>query len=227
MSLGKSIIPVIAADRRKQSEDEINYYIAATRQTILRACRRVKYKLEELAQRIRQCREDAYSIGISPEIWEKAQLGAVHNLFGDPNLMYRSESHRMHSVPYWNPTAQKVNIHSLGIMHEVANPEDQGATAKMEIVDFVEPGARVFIPFPYTVGGKHSSIHGVAPQLRPLPTGQIDEELDIGPTTYVEWCTYQRASTQSKCCKKMIVWSDYCLHLVCAKCGERQTGQER
>lgn len=166
--------------------------------------------------------ETALASGIELAVWLKALVDAGKRMYGDPQEMYESKAHLHHAVPYWNPTAHRLNIHALGLIV----PPKQGeklTPGNIQFQDWVEPGELVYIPYPDTTGGKYSSVAGVAPQLRPCPR-DVDDFLDLAPTTYAEWCTYQEGGVLSSCCGKMMVWSDQYHRLICSRCGERCTG---
>lgn len=222
--LGNLIMPAIAADKRKLAGEERIYWTSVVARKVIYGLRTLNHKDYFTSKAIENARRMALEAGVYEYIWIDSLKTALHRVFGNPNHMYETQRQRHHAVVYWNPTAHKVNVFALGLMHEVANPEDNGASAKLETIQFVEPGERIFIPFPYTVGGKHSTITGVAPQLRALPQEHVDENLDIMPTTYVEWCTFQSPIVTSPCCSRAIVWSDNHRRLMCVKCGQRCTG---
>lgn len=154
---------------------------------------------------------------ICRQVWwteEQAQevLRRMVNLYyGDPLIM-SSVAQRQFSVPYWNPTKHRLNIAPMGL---VASVDEK--TREATFHEFLDPGAHIMIPHGYTVGGKHSTVAGVAPQLQPLPR-QEDTELDLHPLTYTEWCTFGSPGV-SKCCQKQVVWSDGHGSLMCVKCG--------
>ncbi len=149
-------------------------------------------------------------MGIDYAVWLEGVLKASWQLFGDPKNMLEYEKQKHLCVPYWNPTTYKVNIHSLGLWTE-------DRCKNLVTLSFVDPGDSVLIPYPLVLGGKHSVITGVAPQLRPVPI-EVDDTLDVLPTSYLEWCSFASAKVVSKCCGKQIVWSTRYLSLQCAKC---------
>lgn len=153
-------------------------------------------------------------LGFTLDNFWYAQRKAIHVSYGDPKVMAQSNGYKPHALPYWNPTIHRLNIAPLGIV-ELVDPK----TREARTVDFVPSGGYIMIPTSYTVGGKYSSLRGVCPQLAALPR-QVDEELDLAPLTYAEWCTYQDTRL-TKCCKKMPAWHDKGDCLVCTKCGNR------
>lgn len=142
--------------------------------------------------------------------WPIAAKTALDRLFGDPQQMQReSLKLRQYAIPYWNPTAHTINIHSLGLKDEDGTP-----------LDLVKPQGIVGIPATYTVGGRYSTIQGVAPQLKPVPLQQGKDSIfgtNITPSSYVEWITYCSMGV-SACCKAPHVWSDAKKSLLCNKC---------
>lgn len=146
------------------------------------------------------------------------QKEIIHKVYGDPNIM-SSNSLRQHSVPYWNPTAKVINIHPLGLVKKLDEK-----TREAIFHEFLGPGEHIMLPEGYTKGGKHSTVYGVAPQLRPLPR-QVDSlvGLDLEPITYTEWCTYMESSL-SPCCRKQVMWYDGGDRLACSKCGKNVKG---
>lgn len=179
--------------------------------------------LEALLGRMRQAFTNADAS--QANYWQNTILIVSRRLFGDPNTMLQEKNIRLQALPYWNPTHHKLNIHSLGIPKTIKIKDTN--TGRQEIVDFeefIEPGATVHIPYTYTVGGKHSSLYGVCPQLKPLPLMQDEEYgMDLEPTTYAEWCTYIDPTYTSLCCHRPAGWDTHRQRLVCSKCGTRKS----
>lgn len=166
---------------------------------------------EEAESAMERSERTAYDSGLTAATWLKVVINAGRELFGDPAIMLENSNTRHHACPYWNPTNHNLLISPLGLTQVV-----DGKTIP---VDRVAPGAMIYIPAPYTLGGKKSAVAGVAPQLRALPV-QVDLSLDIYPTTYAEWCTFGQPG-MSKCCNKQTVWSDGHRRVMCSKCGAR------
>lgn len=174
------------------------------------------------------------SINADPEVWRRAVKVTMEALFGDPQAMIKERHIRLQALPYWNPTQHKINIHALGVVKTVKIVDEPGfknwRTGKLEtrqrqetvdFEEFVEPGQIVYIPYTYTTGGKHSSIYGVAPQLKPLPVMHEDWfGADLSPNTYTEWCTFMHPDFVSNCCGRPGGWNVQTNKLVCSKCGK-------
>lgn len=209
----------VAQTKKKALESELHHVALLYAQAFKKLIRTVygnrsPFLPEKIAESfmagvIKACQEDLRH-GLDQALFVQREI--IHLVYGDPKEM-ASISQRAHAVPYWNPTAQKVNISPMGLVKHVDEK-----TREAVFHDFVEPGEHIMIPDAYTVGGKFSTVYGVAPQLRPLPR-QVDNSLDISPVTYTEWCTYRDWQLTS-CCKKQQVWYDKKSCLICSKCGK-------
>ena len=134
---------------------------------------------------------------------------SIHKAFGDPMALTREQLKlRQYSTSYYNPTANRINVFPLGL------PDEEG-----KVIHEVVSGGIIGIPHSYTIGGRYSTIGGVAPQLKPMPKASNDVVMDLTPSSYAEWITYM-PFVQSQCHKQAIVWSDAKQSLLCQQCKE-------
>lgn len=166
--------------------------------------------------------------------WPDIVAKVYKDIAGDPQTMIATQYIRLQNLPYWNPTKHRINIHALGIVKTLKR-SDSGKRdwkgepvikdEKVEFEEFVEPGHTIGIPYTYTIGGKHSSLKGVAPQLQPLPTQYLEWfGEDLLPTSYAEWVTYTDPGLITKCCDRPMGWNVKTHRLVCSKCGKSCVG---
>jgi hypothetical protein len=215
----------LAQDKREKTRNELEHVALVAAKWIKVGVLATRKSLNidvvyppQIEAALESLRKGCLDLGFTEENFWYAQKRAIHHVYGDPLIMAQSSGHKPHALPYWNPTRHRLNISPMGIIDHV-DPK----TREAKILDFVDSGAHVMIPECYTVGGKYSTLRGVAPQLQPLPR-QIDNLLDLAPTTYAEWCSYQDSSL-SRCCKTMTAWHDKGDCLVCTKCGKKIIGQ--
>lgn len=135
----------------------------------------------------------------------------LHKIHGDPKYLQKNFAVRFYSIPYTNPTEGRINIAPMGIIRFVNH-----STKIAEFAEFVYPGETIMVPIAYTTGGQFSTVKGVAPQLVPVEK-EYDQELDLMPVSYQEWCDYCVPHT-TKCCNRFMAWSDMSNTLVCVKC---------
>jgi hypothetical protein len=216
----------LAQEKRNKTTEELKH-VAAVALKSIKACESLHKKITGksyyyfphleagLDGLLTSCRE----LNFTNENFWYCQRVIIHKLYGDPQVMAQSTGLKTHALPYWNPTTHKLNISPMGIVESV-----DVKTREAKFVEFVAPGAHVWIPEGYTVGGKYSTVFGVAPQLRPLPR-QVDRNnlLDLAPLTYTEWCMFTD-NTMSECCKDQAVWHEKADCLVCSKCGNKVRG---
>lgn len=215
------LMAVLAADSRNRTEQETIFIVGQIAKKLIKAFVR-DYSLllsqHKSVKIIAEYNELAVKAGVDMATWTKAVIEAFTKLLGDPLTMWQDHKRLHHAIPYVNPEPVALNLHPLGLPKS-----DENGRPTKEIVDFVQPGEVIYIPQPYTIGGKYSTLTGVAPQLRPCPRVE-DEELDLQPTTYEEWCHCTSGDQLSECCNKGVVWSDELRRLMCGKCGERVYG---
>jgi hypothetical protein len=207
----------LAQEKRNATAQEMEHIILVSARAILKSTKYGAAKEEALYNTLDATYKACIKAGCTDQDFSKVQIGIVHKVYGDPQSMYASTSQKMHALPYWNPTKHRINVAPMGIPVET-DPK----TKESILLEFVEPGAHVMIPEPYTKGGKYSTLRGVAPQLVALPR-EVDECLDLSPVTYSEWCTWMH-SPMSNCCRRTTAWYDKGQRLVCTKCGQSCTG---
>ena len=214
----------LAQEKRKQTVQELEYYALVCAKWI-KASIYDHNKLDnlnylyppDLEEVFHALNQEMFKGSFTEDDFWCAQKKTIHALYGDPNIMAQSSGQKVHALPYWNPTKHTLNIAPMGIVKSV-----DIKTREAAIYETVAPGELIMVPTSYTVGGKYSTLQGVAPQLKPLPR-QIDEELDLAPITYAEWCTFINCPLSS-CCKRQATWYDKGNRLVCSKCGETTKG---
>ena len=133
---------------------------------------------------------------------------AFNRVFGDPMAISKEQARlRMHTTLHHNPTRNHLTISAMQI------PDEDGS-----LITHVPPDSCVSIPTPYTLGGKKSTVYGVAPQLVPIePIDRDQNLLDLTPIYFGEWVQYYPLQ-MSLCCNASIAWSDASVGLVCLKC---------
>lgn len=215
----------LAAEKRKKTNQELEHYsIVCSR--MIRAAQDFEQELlnrpalypPSLEHVLAGTHKSMIDTGYTEDNFRAVQRRAIHLVYGDPLTMAQSNGYRHHAIPYWNPTPNRINVAPMGLVKSVDKK-----TRETTFWDFVEPGEHIQIPEPYTKGGKHSTVHGVAPQLKPLPR-QLDNYLDLEPLTYTEWCTYMDGAPLSPCCRRQVVWYDAKGCLICSKCGKNSKG---
>jgi hypothetical protein len=141
----------------------------------------------------------------------QALLKAVKKAYKLPNIMTPASAERFRhfGILYHNPTAYEINVSPMGLPDELGNQ-----------IQTVKPGSLVLVPAPLVEGGKRSVVTSCAPQLKRLPDKAHDHMLDMLPVSYDEWITF-RPLEQSKCCRKLLIWSDAAQSPVCMKCKTR------
>lgn len=134
--------------------------------------------------------------------WTSEEIGLImlqasHKVYGDPMQL---EKHPLklqpYTVLYYNTSEHHINVKPLGLK-----------------IETVVPGGLLSLPMGLTIGGRKSAVAGVAPQLQPCPTIEHDQLLDLTPSSFAEWVTYNSYQL-SPCCNAQIMWSDtmQCLH---------------
>ena len=203
----------VVAIIREQTEEEKLYHALLHHRKLKVWLRKQRDHLAHLAQyKLDQLEADLGKFkDAAGESWLGAWMRTLHREFGDPKTMYEKQQ-KQHAAPYWNPTTHKINIHPLGIVKGLQ------PTGECIFEEFVEPGGQVSIPWSLTVGGKHSPLAGVAPQLKPLPCATQHDESDVSPITYNEWCAFVSPARLSDCCGRPLIWDCKLNQTLCQRC---------
>lgn len=142
----------------------------------------------------------------TPEETVEIVLTAEHRAFGDPMDL----SLRHHGQRFYNPTGADINVGPMGL------PDENG-----KLIQLLAPGGDITIPEFMLLGGKFSTLNGVAPQLKRInPNPRFEVNLDLCPQTYTEWIEYA-PNLPTECCKSLPVWSDSKQRVICFKCREK------
>ena len=199
--------------KRKQTEQERKFFISSHVIKILRAINQGKIGLYKIHRQVADLEKDleryALNIGVN---WCEAWIKAMQKELGDPKQMAQ-DTLKQHAKPYWNPTKHRINVFPLGIVKSVLPDKS------VEYETVIAPGEQVMVPWGHTIGGKHSSLKGIAPQLQPLPGLDLAEEHDeVMSVSFTEWCAFGDALVISHCCRKQVLWSVTHNKLICQKC---------